>query len=692
MRSMRGVTTSLALLAGMAAGWHAPAAAQVKITEVMDLRAVFPLGGRQGSTVSVTLVGKHLDDASAVRIVTPGIRVRSVTPVGSSEARAELEIAADAPLGVHRVRVVGKFGISDPVPFVVGQLPEIVEQEPNGSAREAQTLTLPVVVNARFNPAEDVDYFRFRARAGESLVLAVEGAVLDGSPAAGEGKGRRWVDPTLVVTDDTGQTVAECDDFHGPDPIVGMKVPRDGEYVVAVRDLSYQGNTAAAYRLTVGAVPWITSAYPSGGRRGETVDVELNGFNLGDNRRVSVEVPSDAAAVRALVPLPGMANTIPFLADALPETREVEPNDRPEQAQPIRVSSVLNGRLDHAGDVDMARLTLAKGDAVLLAVTSEAVLGSPLDLALSVTDAAGKEIAQNDDERSQYALPNGDPRLQFIAPEAGSYTIAIRDVAGRGEPDGVYRLRVTPMQAGIHLTTFYDNVAIKGAGGSGAILALVQRDWYSGPVRLRIGGLPPGFTGSEAIVTSKLDSAVLTVTAPDDAPIGAVASFWIEGEVVVAGKTRVVRAKPRAQRDQDGEVMWRPSDGCVAAVVPVTEFQIRTDVRRVVGAPGETVHIPLTIRRVPGYTDAFSLNAVQCKFNLSSTPAQFRSVVPVPAGATQVDFTLPIPKDLAPGDYSFAICRGMGHDFRIDRPYPNTPVLWLTVRDPAATVARRDTP
>ena len=97
----------------------------------------------------------------------------------------------------------------------------------------------------------------------------------------------------------------------------------------------------------------------------------------------------------------------------------------------------------------------------------------------------------------------------------------------------------------------------------------------------------------------------------------------------------------------------------MAAVAPVTEFQIRTEVREVTGSPGETVRIPLTITRVPGYNDAFTLNAVQCKFNLTSTPAQFRSVVPVPAGATSIDFTLPLPKELPPGDYSFAICRGI---------------------------------
>ena len=66
MRSMHGVFTTLMLLVGMAAGAPAPAAAQVKITEVMDLRAVFPLGGRQGSAVSVSLFGKHLDEAGAV--------------------------------------------------------------------------------------------------------------------------------------------------------------------------------------------------------------------------------------------------------------------------------------------------------------------------------------------------------------------------------------------------------------------------------------------------------------------------------------------------------------------------------------------------------------------------------------------------------------------------------------------------
>jgi hypothetical protein len=660
-----------------------PAAGQVKITEVMDLRAAYPIGGRRGETVTVSLIGKHLDVPGEVRIEGRGITVSAVRGVSSTEARAEFSIAPDAPLGPCFLRVVGKFGITDPVPFVVGHLPEALEKEPNGSPGEAQSVTCPAVINGRVDPQEDIDCFRISARKGAPLLLAVESYVLDATHATGEGKGRRTVDPTLRVYDSSGSLVAENEDFHTPDPLLLFQPPKDGEYVLELRDLGYQGSAAASYRLTAGAVPWATSIYPAGGQRGQAVEVEVSGVNVAGPARARVEPGDRAPGTLPVAPLPELANTRPFLVGDLPERLEAEPNDQAGDANPAAVGSVFNGRLQRPGDVDAFRLTLSQGEAVTLDVMADRELHSPVDLTLSVLDAQGREVAQNDDSGLSYGLESRDPALQFTPGAAGTYTVLIRDVAGRGDPDCVYRATITHLEKGFYLTTWWDNVLIKGPGGSSPLLALVRREGgFRGPVRVRVRGLAEGFQGSEAIVTSPLESAVITLTAPETAPVGTVTPFWLEAEAEVDGRTLVKRAIPRAQRDQDGETIWRPSSGCFAAVGPVTEFQLRTETRSLTATPGDTVHIPIKIQRLPAYEDAFALNAIQCWFSLGATPAQFRSVLPVPKGAGEVDFPLPLPKDLPPGEYTFMVCRGMGHDYRIDRPYPSTPLIHLTVRAP----------
>ena len=50
----------------------------------------------------------------------------------------KVTIPADAPLGIHDVRLVNKWGVSNARAFVVGDLPEVLEKEPNNDVDEAQ--------------------------------------------------------------------------------------------------------------------------------------------------------------------------------------------------------------------------------------------------------------------------------------------------------------------------------------------------------------------------------------------------------------------------------------------------------------------------------------------------------------------------------------------------------------------------
>ena len=67
----------------------------------------------------------------------------------------------------------------------MGQLPEVNEVEPNDDFAKAQGLpALPVLVNGQINrqvngqPVSDEDYFRFEAKAGQTLVFTVDAAIL----------------------------------------------------------------------------------------------------------------------------------------------------------------------------------------------------------------------------------------------------------------------------------------------------------------------------------------------------------------------------------------------------------------------------------------------------------------------------------------------------------------------------------
>ena len=99
----------------------------------------------------------------------------------------KITIAPDAEPGNRELRIQTAAGLSNPIVFQVGTLPEVGEMEPNaGESIQAfpelsklpkfsdylrpQTLKLPVVLNGQIMPG-DVDRFRFSAEQGQQIVV-----------------------------------------------------------------------------------------------------------------------------------------------------------------------------------------------------------------------------------------------------------------------------------------------------------------------------------------------------------------------------------------------------------------------------------------------------------------------------------------------------------------------------------------
>ena len=73
--------------------------------------------------------------------------------------------------------------------------------------------------------------------------------------------------------------MAYDDDYRfKPDPTIFYEVPRDGEYVFAIRDSLYRGREDFVYRITIGELPFITSIFPLGGRVGAPATPEIQGL------------------------------------------------------------------------------------------------------------------------------------------------------------------------------------------------------------------------------------------------------------------------------------------------------------------------------------------------------------------------------------------------------------------------------
>ena len=128
---------------------------------------VFPLGVRAGEPASVSVSGINVGDVHEAK----------VDPPKSADGWTTM------PLKVKS----GDGWSLNTVELAVGNDPEVLEQEPNNSPAQAQTVSLPITINGHISGgtksagAADEDYFRFHARKGEHLTIEVAAARL-GSP------------------------------------------------------------------------------------------------------------------------------------------------------------------------------------------------------------------------------------------------------------------------------------------------------------------------------------------------------------------------------------------------------------------------------------------------------------------------------------------------------------------------------
>src|SRR5262249_47689625 len=146
--------------------------------------------------------------------------------------------------------------------------------------------------------------------------------------------------------------VALKQDFRQQDTPLIFPVPKAGTYVLILRDLNYRGSASHTYRLTMGAIPYVTGVLPLGGPPGSTLHLQLTGVNLGSEASCRLTLPKDPLLepfARALSLPNGLSNSILLTTDALPEQSRSGANFTLANAQTLPVPSVVNGRLYHPG-------------------------------------------------------------------------------------------------------------------------------------------------------------------------------------------------------------------------------------------------------------------------------------------------------------------------------------------------------
>ncbi len=394
--------------------------------------------------------------------------------------------------------------------FVVGDLPEVVEQEIDGDPIPVR-VELPVTINGRIFPREDVDLWMFHAKKGQPVLCEVD-AVRLASP----------LDARLEMLDARGQVLAESDNLDGPDPRLRFIAPADGEYQVRIRDAQNQGGQAYVYRLTLTSGPHIDHFYPLGGRRGSNVKLEVAGQGLPEPR-VDVAVPTTSGNdFPHRLDIAGQkTNTLWLDVDELPEYLEGEP----VTAKPLTLPAVFNGRIAKPGKIETWLWSGKKGETYEFDLRAGR-LGSRLDGVIVIADAAGKELA-----RAETAGPApGDPSLRFTVPADGTYTVKVQDrFRSRGGPQFAYRLRAwQPTTADYRLTLAADAVTVPRKGQGKLKITAERLAGFKDAIHLQVMGLPAGVTVLPATIPAGQNAVELTFKAEETAKIEP-AHVWVKG-------------------------------------------------------------------------------------------------------------------------------------------------------------------
>ena len=160
---------------------------------------------------------------------------------------------------------------------------------------------------------------------------------------------------------------------------------------------------------------------------------------------------------------------------------------------------IVNGRIDRPGDTDVFRFEGKAGQEIVAEVYARR-LDSPLDSLLTLTDAAGQQLAFNDDFEDKGAgliTHQADSYLRATLPADGTYYLRIWPTRSiRAARSMRYRLRISPPQArfrvcGSCLPAW--STRLTGTIVPITVYAL-RRDGFDGEIALALKDAPPGFT------------------------------------------------------------------------------------------------------------------------------------------------------------------------------------------------------
>jgi hypothetical protein len=647
-----------------------------------------PLGGAAGSTVEIEVVGADIEDGKTLLFDHPGFKAEHL-----NDRRFRITIAADVPMGTYDVRLLGRFGISNPRLFAVSRgLTEVVEKEPNNEAASAQVIAVNSVVNG-MSDSNGEDVFEFTAKKGQRVVLECQAGKLDSQ-----------MDATLTLNAADGRLVASNSDYHGRDPLIDFIAGEDGKYLVHVHDLSYRGGQP--YRLIVSDHPQVDDVFPRAVQAGRPARLTVYGRNLGPSAKPSawrvqdlpleecqenVTVPSDLLALGSYrfcehptnhsvlptaatctltgfqFPLRPASTTssksaeermgaVPLLLVDTPVSVESEPNDDAGKAQRIELPAVVSGRFDRLRDADWYEFEAPENGAYAFEVYCERIAGRA-DPYLVVIDDKGNRLAELDDfgqRMNAFDAHLRDPSGTINLTGKRRYRVLVQDRYRRGGARFQYVLAVRKARPDFYAAVIHPQnpgpagTTVRRGGASYLDVIVHPKEGFNGPVTLRAEGLPPGLHALPTTIRDSRGSFVFwaDASAADWAgPVKLIATGKV-GDTILR---REVRPYTRVWAEANLGSS-RPTRELVVAVRESAPFALFFAQERVEAKAGSKIEVRLHVdRHWPDFKAPLTISPL-------SFPGPIRmSNVQVAAEKKEGTLTLEVQAGAPAGEYTLSV-------------------------------------
>ena len=522
--------------------------------ELPCLDGIFPLGGQRGKSIEVSLRGRNLDGLSKMK----------------------LRIEPHAPLGQQEIRAHTAKGYSNPVLIDVGELAEFTEAEPNNSPTNANTITLPVVINGRINGEKDTDEFKFKVEKDQTFIFEVEASRF-GSP----------LDAVLYLSDSKGTVIQQNDDAVGADARIERKFGEAGEYFIRIRDLLQRGGDDFGYRLSIRPPrPDFTVNFspdtPRVARKsyaivnveaqrqagfGGAVEAWLENLPAGVTAEPLLVPPDSAVSPLIVLHADETAalghHRITLAASGVISGQQVVREGRPQAngravreafltvldkpaftLEPITLSALMEQNQSAAVELLIHRHNGFTGD---IQVTAEGF-------------SAGKEPLNKNVELQQVTLKAADARATLnlkakLDSETGTRMILFKAEAKVDGQTNVQYSRPIPLTIDpvpFTLANSLPRLAVtamppdKKSAASEAEFSVKanRRGWFTDDITLAVEGVPEGLLINSTNIPRGAGEAAFKIIASDKAPAGKEVSLTVVGTANINGRNHQFRGSP----------------------------------------------------------------------------------------------------------------------------------------------------